>query len=208
MTTRSPQPQDTDLPRCQWPGKTGTSPLMVEYHDTEWGVPVHDDRKHFEYLVLDAFQAGLSWSTVLNKRENFRRALDHFDPERVARYTRRKVNTLLGDAGIIRNRLKIEATISNARAFLELQEQAGSFDAFIWQFVDGKPRQNRWRTLKQLPASTARSDAMSKALKARGFRFAGSTICYAYMQAAGLVNDHVTRCFRYEEIRRLDSQST
>ena len=194
---------DPRLPRCQWPGKIETHPLMVEYHDTEWGVPVHDDRRHFEYLVLDAFQAGLSWSTVLNKRENFRKAFDHFDPEQIARYTRRKVNALLGNAGIIRNRLKVEATINNARMFLELQAREGSFDAFVWQFVDGQTRQNRWRSLKQLPASTARSDAMSKALKQRGFKFTGSTICYAYMQAAGLVNDHVTRCYRHEQIRNM-----
>jgi DNA-3-methyladenine glycosylase I len=197
-------PHNPKLPRCQWPGKIETNPLMVEYHDTEWGVPVHDDRRHFEHLVLDAFQAGLSWSTVLNKRENFRKAFHDFDPERIARYTRRKVTTLLGNAGIIRNRLKIEATINNARKFLELQEREGSFDAFVWQFVDGQTRHNHWRTLKQLPASTAQSDAMSKALKERGFKFVGSTICYAYMQAAGLINDHVTRCFRYEQIRSMD----
>ena len=196
-------PHDPNLTRCQWPGKVESRSLMVEYHDTEWGVPVHDDRLHFEYLVLDAFQAGLSWSTVLNKRENFRRAFDNFDPERVARYNKRKVNTLLGNPGIIRNRLKVDATINNARRFLELQAQEGSFDAFIWQFVDGRTRHNRWRSLKQLPASTAQSDAMSKALKKRGFKFTGSTICYAYMQAAGLVNDHVTSCFRHEQIRRI-----
>jgi DNA-3-methyladenine glycosylase I len=196
-------PHDPKLPRCQWPGKIETNPLMVEYHDTEWGVPVHDDRRHFEYLVLDAFQAGLSWSTVLNKRENFRKAFHDFDPERIARYTRRKVNALLGNPGIIRNRLKIEATINNAGMFLELQAREGSFDAFAWQFVDGQTRHNRWRNLKQLPDSTAQSDAMSKALKERGFKFTGSTICYAYMQAAGLVNDHVTRCFRHEEIRNM-----
>jgi DNA-3-methyladenine glycosylase I len=195
---------DPDLPRCQWPGKTETRSLMVEYHDTEWGVPVHDDRRHFEFLVLDAFQAGLSWSTVLNKREHFRMAFDNFDPERIARYTRRKVEALLGNPGIIRNRQKVESTIGNARAFLEIQQQVGSFDAFIWQFVDGRTRHNRWRTLKQLPARTAQSDTMSKALKACGFRFAGSTICYAYMQAAGLVNDHVTGCFRHEQIRNMN----
>lgn len=194
---------DPELPRCQWPGNTTTNTLMVEYHDTEWGVPVHDDRKHFEFLVLDAFQAGLSWSTVLHKRGNFRAAFDNFDPERIARYTRRKVEALLGNPGIIRNRQKIDATISNARLFLELQAREGSFDAFIWQFVGGQPRHNRWRSLKQLPASTAQSDAMSKALRARGFRFTGSTLCYAYMQAAGLVNDHVTRCFRYEQLRNM-----
>ena len=174
---------------------------MVEYHDTEWGVPVHDDRRHFEYLVLDAFQAGLSWSTVLNKRENFRKAFDDFDPERIARYTGRKVNALLANPGIIRNRLKVESTISNARMFLELQEQEGSFDSFVWQFVDGRTRHNRWRTLDAIPASTPQSDAMSKTLKKRGFRFTGTTICYAYMQAAGLVNDHVTTCFRHAQLR-------
>jgi DNA-3-methyladenine glycosylase I len=193
---------DAKLPRCQWPGRIETNPLMVEYHDTEWGVPVHDDRRHFEYLVLDAFQAGLSWSTVLNKRENFREAFSNFDPERIARYTRRKVSALLGNPGIIRNRLKIEATINNARMFLDVQAREDSFDSFIWQFVDGETRHNRWRTLKQLPASTVQSDAMSKALRERGFKFVGSIICYAYMQAAGLVNDHVTRCFRYEQIRK------
>jgi len=197
-------PFEPDLPRCQWPGKTGINSLMVRYHDTEWGVPVHDDRRHFEFLLLDAFQAGLSWSTVLNKRENFRRAFDDFDPERIARYTRSKVAMLLGDPGIIRNRQKVESTISNARAFLEIQQHEGSFDAFIWQFVAGRTRHNRWRSLKQLPARTAQSDAMSKALKARGFRFTGSTICYAYMQAAGLVNDHVTGCFRHEQIRTMN----
>ncbi len=191
---------DPGLPRCQWPGKIEPDSLMVEYHDTEWGVPVHDDRRHFEYLVLDAFQAGLSWSTVLSKRENFRAAFDNFDPELIARYTRRKVNALLGNPGIIRNRLKVESTISNAQKFLELQASEGSFDAFVWQFVDGRTRHNRWRSLQQVPASTAQSDAMSKALKERGFKFTGSTICYAYMQAAGLVNDHVTGCFRHKQI--------
>lgn len=148
LTYNSVMPIDPDLPRCQWPGKTGTNTLMVEYHDTEWGVPVHDDRRHFEFLVLDAFQAGLSWSTVLNKRKNFREAFDNFDTQRIARYTRRKVETLLGNPGIIRNRLKVESAIGNARAFLELQERECSFDAFVWQFVTGRPRQNRWRTLK------------------------------------------------------------
>lgn len=203
MPDKSHRPPDPNLPRCQWPGKVETNPLMVEYHDTEWGVPVHDDRRHFEYLVLDAFQAGLSWSTVLNKRENFRKAFDNFDPERIARYTKRKVTTLLGNTGIIRNRLKVEATINNARMFLELQAREGSFDAFVWQFVNGKTRHNRWRSLKQLPACTAQSDAMSRALKECGFKFVGSTICYAYMKAAGLVNDHVMRCFRHEQLRNM-----
>lgn len=179
------------------------NPLMVAYHDREWGVPVHDDRKHFEFLVLDAFQAGLSWSTVLNKRENFRRAFDGFDPQRVARYPARKVNVLLRDPGIIRNRMKVEATIRNARALLELQDREGSFDAFLWRFVGGRPLHNRWRSLKQVPARTEESDALSAELKRRGFAFVGSTICYAYMQAAGLVNDHVVTCYRHAEIRAL-----
>lgn len=179
---------------------------MVRYHDEEWGVPLHDDRRHFEFLVLDGFQAGLSWAIVLDKREGFRRAFDGFDPEKIARYSQRSVQRLLKDEGIIRNRQKIEATITNARAFLDLQEADGSFDAFIWQFVDGAPRQNRWRTLKQIPAKTKQSDAMSAALKERGFKFVGSTICYAYMQAAGLVNDHVVSCFRHDELQTLRSE--
>jgi DNA-3-methyladenine glycosylase I len=186
-----------NLKRCAWPL---SSNLMVAYHDEAWGMPVHDDRKLFECMVLDAFQAGLSWSTILNKRENFRRALDNFEPAKVARYNKRKVERLLTDAGIVRNRLKVEATITNARSFLEIQEEVGSFDSFIWRFVDGKTRQNRWRSLKQLPAKTKQSDAMSKALKERGFKFVGSTICYAFMQAAGMVNDHIVSCFRYKEL--------
>lgn len=173
---------------------------MVAYHDEEWGVPVHDDCRLFEHLLLDAFQAGLSWSTILNKRENFRRAFDDFQPERIARYTRRKIERLLTDKGIVRNRLKIESAVSNARAFLAVQEEHGSFDKFIWQFVGGETRQNRWRSLRQLPARTRQSDAMSKALKDRGFKFVGSTICYAFMQAAGMVNDHIVSCFRYEQL--------
>lgn len=191
---------DPTLPRCFWPGKIETDSPMVRYHDTEWGVPVHDDRKHFEFLVLDAFQAGLSWSTVLNKRENFRQAFDNFEAERIARYTRRKVDALLRNPGIIRNRLKVEATVTNARAFLAVQEQEGSFDSFIWQFTGGRTRHNHWRTPQQVPASTPQSDAMSKALKQRGFRFVGTTICYAYMQAAGLVNDHGIQCFRHAQL--------
>lgn len=185
------------LTRCAWPL---SSDLMIAYHDTEWGVPVHDDRKLFEFMVLDAFQAGLSWSTILNKRENFRRAFDDFDPEIIARYTDKKVVRLLTDPGIVRNRQKVAATVSNAKAFLDIQSEHGSFDSFIWQFVDGKPRQNRWRSLKQLPAKTKQSDTMSAALKQLGFKFVGSTICYAFMQAAGMVNDHVVSCFRYREL--------
>ncbi len=184
--------------RCGWPGNDA---LMIAYHDTEWGVPLHDDRKHYEFLVLDAAQAGLSWRTVLHKRENYRRAFDGFDPVKVARYGARDVRRLLQNAGIIRNRLKIESAITNARQFLAVQEQFGSFDEYIWQFVGGKPIVHRWRTLQQLPARSAESDAMSKDLKQRGFKFVGSTICYAYMQAAGLVNDHITTCFRHRAVQ-------
>ena len=189
--------------RCAWIA----GPLMQRYHDEEWGVPLHDDRKHFEFLLLDAFQAGLSWKAVLNKRDNFRKAFGGFDPRKVARYGRPQVQRLLKDAGIIRNRQKIDAAIGNARAFLELQGTEESFDAFVWQFVEGAPRQNRWRALKHLPAKTPQSDAMSKALKARGFSFVGSTICYAYMQAAGMVNDHVTTCFRHPEVAAMTTVS-
>jgi DNA-3-methyladenine glycosylase I len=173
---------------------------MEEYHDTEWGVPVHDDKRHFEFLTLDAFQAGLSWAIILRKREAFRSAFDGFDPERVARYGSREVSRLLRDAGIVRNRQKIEATISNARAFLAVQEEFGAFHPFIWRFVGGAPRVNRRRSLRRVPARTAESDAMSRELVRRGFRFVGSTICYAYMQAAGMVNDHLVGCFRYREL--------
>jgi DNA-3-methyladenine glycosylase I len=173
---------------------------MIRYHDTEWGVPLHDDRKLFEFLVLDAFQAGLSWAIVLKKREGFRKAFGDFDARNVAKYDGRKVKGLLSDAGIIRNRLKIEATIANARAFLAVQREFGSFDRYIWQFTGDKTKRNRWRALKQLPARIPESDAMSKDLKERGFRFVGSTICYAFMQAAGMVNDHLVGCFRYREV--------
>ena len=188
----------SDRKRCQWPGD---NVLMITYHDEEWGVPVHDDRKLFEFLVLDGFQAGLSWQTILNKRENFREAFDDFDAERIVAYKKRKIAQLLNNAGIVRNRLKVHASVSNARAFLEVQDELGSFDALIWQFVDGKPKQNAWKTMKQVPASTPVSDRMSKELKQRGFRFVGSTICYAFMQAAGLVNDHVVSCFRHREVK-------
>jgi len=178
---------------------------MRAYHDREWGVPVHNDRKLFEFMVLDAFQAGLSWSTILDKRQNFKAAFDNFDPKKIARYGKREVARLLKDAGIIRNRQKIEATIANARAFLEVKKEFGTFDKFIWQFVGGKPRQNRFRTMRQIPPNTRQSDAMSRELKRRGFKFVGSTICYAFMQAAGMVNDHVIICFRYPHIRKLGS---
>jgi DNA-3-methyladenine glycosylase I len=173
---------------------------MIRYHDTEWGVPLHDDRKLFEFLVLDAFQAGLSWAIVLRKRDAFRKAFDDFDPRKVAKYDSRRVKMLLADAGIIRNRMKIEATIANARAFLAVQREFSSFDRYIWQFTGGKTKKNRWRTLRQLPARSKESDEMSRDLKARGFRFVGSTICYAFMQAAGMVNDHLVTCFRYKEL--------
>ena len=187
-----------DEGRCGW---TGANPLMITYHDREWGVPVHDDRKHFEFLILDAFQAGLSWAIVLAKRENFRRAFDGFDPEKIARYRAAKLRRLVTDAGIIRNRLKIAGAVQNARAFLELQEERGSFDSFVWECVGGATRHNAWKTMRQIPARSKESDALSKALKDRGFTFVGSTICYAYMQAAGLVNDHVVSCFRRLELR-------
>ena len=183
--------------RCGW---VGENPLMLAYHDREWGVPVHDDRKHFEFLVLDAFQAGLSWAIVLNKRENFRRVLDGFDPEKIARYRAPKIARLLKDPGIVRNRLKVAGTVKNARAFLAVQEQHGSFDAFVWQFVDGTTRRNAWKAMRQIPARTKQSDRLSEALKERGFTFVGSTICYAFMQAAGLVNDHLVTCFRNREV--------
>ncbi len=186
--------------RCPW---GDSHPLYVAYHDEEWGVPVHDDRKLFEFLVLDGFQAGLSWSTILNKRENFRKAFDDFDATRIVGYKKRKIAQLLADAGIVRNRLKVHATISNAAAFLQAQTEFGTFDAHIWGLVGGEPRQNSWRTMKQIPASTRDSDRMSKDLKGRGFKFVGSTICYAFMQAAGMVNDHEVGCYRHRQIKSL-----
>jgi DNA-3-methyladenine glycosylase I len=182
--------------RCPWP----TDALYIAYHDTEWGVPLHDDRVIFEYLILEGAQAGLSWNTVLKKRENYRAAFDHFDPEKVARYNQAKVNKLLANAGIIRNRLKIAAAIANARAFLAVQEEFGTFDRYIWRFVDGKPIVNHRRSMKEVPPRTKESDAASKDLKERGFRFVGSTICYAHMQATGMVNDHLASCFRHREL--------
>jgi DNA-3-methyladenine glycosylase I len=187
------------LVRCGW---CGTDPLYVAYHDTEWGVPVHDDRMLFEFLILEGAQAGLSWITILKKREAYRRAFAGFDAGKVARYGPHQVERLLADAGIVRNRLKIEAAINNARLFLAVQEEFGSFDAYVWRFVDGRPIVNRWRTLKQVPASTPESDALSRDLKSRGFKFVGSTICYAHMQATGMVNDHLTGCFRHAEVAR------
>jgi len=183
--------------RCAW----ATGELMIRYHDEEWGVPAHDDRTLFEFLILEGAQAGLSWTTILNKRENYRRAFEGFDPKRVARYDRRKVAELLENPGIVRNRLKIASAIANAKAFLMVQEECGSFDRFVWQFVDGKPRRNSPKSMKQVPARTLESDAMSKDLKRRGFNFVGSTICYAFMQAVGMVNDHVVDCFRSRALR-------
>ena len=192
----------TSLPnnptRCDW---SLGHPLMIEYHDTEWGVPVHDDRKLFEFLVLDAAQAGLSWRTVLLKRENYRKAFDNFDAEKVARYTEKRIEKLLQNPGIIRNRLKVNSAVTNARTTLKVRDEFGTFDRYIWQFVGGKPLINRIQSLKQIPATSKESDAMSKDLKRRGFNFVGSTICYAFMQAAGLVNDHLVTCFRHREVQ-------
>jgi DNA-3-methyladenine glycosylase I len=183
--------------RCRW----ATTELNIPYHDQEWGVPVHDDNTWFEFLILEGAQAGLSWDTVLKKRARYREVFAHFDPQRVARFDAKKVKSLLADPGIIRNRLKIAAAIGNARAFLEIQKEFGSFDTYIWRFVNGKPIQNNWKTHKKLPASSAVSDAVSKDLKKRGFGFVGSTIIYALMQATGLVNDHMVDCFRHKKLR-------
>lgn len=189
-----------EVKRCGWEGLD--DPLYREYHDKEWGVPVHDDRVLFEFLVLEGAQAGLSWGTILRKRESFRRAFDGFDPRKVSRYGRKEVDRLLGDPGIIRNRLKIGSAIQNAKAFLEVQREFKSFDSYIWGFVDGKTKVNKWRGLKEIPATTPESESMSKDLVKRGFRFVGPTICYAHMQATGMVNDHVVSCFRYKELAR------
>jgi DNA-3-methyladenine glycosylase I len=186
------------MSRCEW---VKNDPLEIAYHDSEWGVPVHDDRTLFEFLILEGVQSGLSWSIVLKKRENYREAFDRFDPEKVARYNKDKVQELLQNEGIIRNKSKIEATIINAQKFLEIQQEFGSFDAFIWQFVDGKPIQNQWKNSRQVPVTSKKSELMSKELKKRGFKFVGSTICYAFMQAVGLVNDHTIDCFRYQELK-------
>jgi DNA-3-methyladenine glycosylase I len=187
------------MPRCPW----ATTEPAIAYHDEEWGVPVHDDRLLFEFLILEGAQAGLSWSTILKKRENYRKAFDGFRAEKIARYGAREVRRLLADAGIVRNRLKIAATIQNAKAFLAVRKELGSFDAYLWSFVGGKPKQNRWRRMSDVPARTAESDAMSRDLLRRGFKFAGSTICYALMQATGMVNDHLVSCSRHAELRRV-----
>jgi len=181
------------MPRCAW----ATTEPAISYHDKEWGVPVHDDRVLFEFLILEGAQAGLSWNTILKKRENYRRALDKFRPEKIARYGKRDVQRLLRDVGIVRNRLKIAATVENAKRFLEVKKEFGSFDAYLWTFVGGKTIQNHWRTLAEVPARTAESDAMSRDLLRRGFKFVGSTICYAFMQATGMVNDHQVTCARH-----------
>lgn len=185
-----------DVVRCRW----ATNPLAIVYHDREWGVPQHDDGVLFEFLILEGAQAGLSWDTILRKRENYRAAFAGFDPRKVSRFDRRKMQALMRDGGIVRNRLKIESAVTNARAFLTVQKEFGSFDRYVWQFVGGKPRVNAWRLGGKAPATTAESDAMSKDLKKRGFRFVGSTICYAFMQATGMVNDHAVECFRYGEL--------
>jgi DNA-3-methyladenine glycosylase I len=190
-----------ELVRCTWP--TSGNELYVRYHDDEWGVPVYDDRKQFEFLTLESAQAGLSWATILNKREGYRRAFADFDPEKVARFTEKRIEKILTDPGIVRNRLKVRAAVTNAQRFLEVQEEFDGFAKYLWQFVGGKPLQNRWTAHKQVPATSPESDAASRDLKGRGFKFVGSTIIYAHMQATGLVNDHLTTCFRYKQVAKL-----
>ena len=187
------------LVRCEWPGK---DEAMIKYHDTEWGTPLHNDELHFEYIVLDTFQAGLSWLLMIRKRENFRRAFDDFNPKKIARFDEKRVAKLMSDAGIVRNNLKIRGTVANARAFLEVQKEFGSFDKYIWQFVNGKTIVNKWGKVRDLPAVSVEAVAMSKDMKKRGFKFVGPTVCYAYMQGAGLVNDHMVTCFRHVEVQR------
>ena len=190
----------TNTSRCKWSEK---DPLYIQYHDTEWGVPLHDEQQLFEFLMLETFQAGLSWITILRKRESFRKAFDNFDYKKIAQYKERKIQALLQDKGIIRNKLKVRAAVSNAQAFLKVQKEFGSFDNYVWAFVNGKPTQNKWRSVKELPGKTELSDQLSKELKKRGFKFVGSTIVYAYMQATGMVNDHTMNCFRHKEVRKL-----
>jgi DNA-3-methyladenine glycosylase I len=191
---KRPDAEKIPLIRCAW----AQGELMMRYHDQEWGAPVHNDRTLFEFLILEGAQAGLSWETILNKRENYRAAFDNFEAQRIALYDRRKIAQLLKNPGIVRNRLKTASAVRNAQAMLRVQEEFGSFDSYIWQFVEGRPRVNSWKTRQRVPASTPQSDAMSKDLKKRGFNFVGTTICYAFMQAVGMVNDHVTQCFRYK----------
>ena len=188
--------------RCPW----AKTELYIQYHDAEWGVPIHDDRLLFEFLVLEGAQAGLSWETILKKRQHYREAFDHFDPAVIAAYGLQKRQSLLSDSGIVRNRLKIAAAIENAKAFLTVKDALGTFDQYIWQFIGHQPKQNTWRTIKEVPAQTAESDALSKDLKRRGFKFVGSTICYAFMQAVGMVNDHVIDCFRHRELRKVGAE--
>jgi DNA-3-methyladenine glycosylase I len=190
--------RDTNPVRCHW----AQNELNIPYHDEEWGVPVHEEKKWFEFLILEGAQAGLSWDTILRKRARYREVLDGFDPAKVAGYDKKKVRELLKDEGIIRNKLKINSAIANAQAFLKVQDEFGSFDGYIWRFVNGRPKQNAWKAHQQVPAQTLQSDALSKDLQKRGFRFVGSTICYALMQATGMVNDHLTSCFRYSELSR------
>jgi DNA-3-methyladenine glycosylase I len=192
------QPKNDGVARCPWP----VDDLYRAYHDREWGVPLHDDQKLFEFLVLEGAQAGLSWHIILKKRENFRAAFDRFDPAKVARYSAAKIAKLLRHTGIVRNRLKIASAVQNARCFLAVREEFGSFDRYVWRFVEGRPIVNHWRSMKEVPARTSVSDALSRDLKQRGFNFVGSTICYAHMQATGMVNDHLTTCFRHKELRR------
>jgi DNA-3-methyladenine glycosylase I len=196
VTLTAEEQTGANVKRCAW----AVSELGIAYHDHEWGVPTHDDRRLFEFLILEGAQAGLSWETILKKRENYRAAFALFDPAKVARFDARRIRKLLADPGLVRNRLKMTAAVSNAKAFLQVQDEFGTFDAFIWQFVGGQPKKNVWRAVKQLPAKSPESDAMSKELVRRGFRFAGSTICYAFMQAVGMVNDHVVDCYRYGQI--------
>ena len=191
-------PMKAPVVRCAW----ARNDLAIAYHDAEWGVPQHDDCVLFEFLILEGAQAGLSWDTILNKRENYRAAFSGFDPEKIARYDRRKLQALMQDAGIVRNRLKIAAAVQNTKSFLAIRKEFGSFDKYIWQFVAGKPRRNAWKAGQKVPASTAESDEMSKELKKRGFTFVGTTICYAFMQAMGMVNDHAVECFRYRQVGR------
>ena len=197
MSVLAHQAEENELSRCAW---AGSDPLYMRYHDTEWGIPAHDDQHLFEMLVLEGAQAGLAWITILRKREGYREAFDGFDPAAVARYDRRRVARLLKNRNIVRNRLKVESTVTNARAFLQVQDEQGSFDAYIWRFIDGHPKQNRWKRLSAIPAETAASTTMSKDLKRRGFKFVGPTICYAFMQATGMVNDHLVDCFRHKEL--------
>ncbi len=196
MAEGKPKKESTN--RCPW----ARNELAIRYHDEEWGVPLHDDQRLFEFIVLDGAQAGLSWDTILAKRERYREVFDHFDPARVAKYTAKKIESLMSDAGIVRNRLKITSAIDNARAFLAVQAEFGTFDSYIWSFVKGKPKVNKWKSMSDIPARTAEADAMSKDLKKRGFRFVGPTICYAFMQAAGMVNDHLVTCPRYREVAK------